>query len=230
MKIVFASDIHGKWDKVEWPKGDVLCLAGDILANYVYGQGCVPETSEQIRELRKMGDHLKAIYKDVILVSGNHDWCFFRDHSATNAIDACKEVGITYLCDGYAEIDGVVFYGSPWQPYFYNWAFNFPNPEKDPVGAYRRAIDTWAEIRRDTNVLITHGPPRNILDLTYDGRAVGCKFLRERIEQLEKLKIHAFGHIHFARGKYVENNKTFLNVSLLDEDYQLVHKPMVEEI
>jgi hypothetical protein len=65
---------------------------------------------------------------------------------------------VIYLCDESTIIDGVKFYGSPVQPEFCNWAFN-----------RRRGAELkkyWDKIPKDTDVLITHGPPAGILDET----------------------------------------------------------------
>jgi hypothetical protein len=39
----------------------------------------------------------------------------------------------------------------------------------------------WDKIPADTDVLITHGPPYGILDLTYDDEKVGCEELMKVI-------------------------------------------------
>ena len=92
-----------------------------------------------------------------------------------------------YLCDESLTLDGVKFYGSPWQPRFFDWAFN-----KDR-GAPLKAI--WDKIPLDTDVLITHGPPHGILDLTFDKIKAGCEELLLAVQRI-KPKVHVFGHIH----------------------------------
>ena len=88
-----------------------------------------------------------------------------------------------YLEDSGVVIDGLKFWGSPWTPEFFDWAFNA-----------RRGLqlfDKWQKIPLDTDVLITHGPPAGILDLvvTRQGEAqVGCNDLLRRIHELKKLK------------------------------------------
>ncbi len=58
-------------------------------------------------------------------------------------------------------IEGLKFYGSPWQPTFHNWAFNLDRGEE--------IKKVWDKIPNDTDVLITHGPPFGILDKTVEG-------------------------------------------------------------
>ena len=86
-----------------------------------------------------------------------------------------------------SEIDGVKFWGSPWQPAFYDWAFNVPRG--------RQLAEMWALIPDDTDVLITHTPPYGILDQVENGELVGCEDLREALLRV-KPKLHVFGHIH----------------------------------
>jgi len=96
-----------------------------------------------------------------------------------------------YLENSGVEIDGVKFWGSPWQPEFFNWAFNLPRG--------RRLAEIWALIPDDTEVLITHTPPYGILDRVDSGEHVGCEDLRRALQRV-KPKVHVFGHIHEDRG------------------------------
>ncbi len=38
---------------------------------------------------------------------------------------------------------------------------------------------------------------------------------------------HVFGHIHEDYGQYTKDDTTFVNASVLDDRYQLVHQPVV---
>ena len=61
--------------------------------------------------------------------------------------------------DELVELDGIRFYGSPWTPAFNDWAFNKSRAKIDKV---------WQNIPTDEHihVLITHGPPKGILDIS----------------------------------------------------------------
>jgi Icc-related predicted phosphoesterase len=115
-------------------------------------------------------------------------------------------------------IDGVKFYGSPWQPEFYDWAFNLPRGEK--------LAEKWAKIPGNTDILITHGPAHGMLDWTPSGQRVGCEDLFHRIMEVQP-KIHVCGHIHCAYGQKNFNGVEFLNASVLDERYDYANKPIV---
>lgn len=135
---------------------------------------------------------------------------------------------LVYLEDeswNYYDIDtdqSLLVYGSPWQPEFYNWAFNLP----------REGPELWAkwdQIPNDTDILITHGPPHGHLDAP-GGRHihVGCELLRDRVEALRP-KIHVFGHIHGGAGYYFNGHTHFINASVLDERYTYANLPLTFE-
>ena len=91
--------------------------------------------------------------------------------------------------------ENVKIYGSPWQPEFYNWAFNLPR-----MGEELKA--KWAAIPEDTDILLTHGPAQGHLDTSgppYNEPLLGCELLAARIEEI-KPKIHVCGHIHGGYG------------------------------
>ena len=83
---------------------------------------------------------------------GNHDFGAESDPGGCRALfESC---GITWLVDDAAVVDGVTFYGSPWQPRFLDWAFNV---QRYDGGVAARAA--WSKIPDDVDVLVTHGPP-----------------------------------------------------------------------
>jgi predicted phosphodiesterase len=116
----------------------------------------------------------------------------------------------------------VKVWGSPWQPEFYNWAFNLPRQ-----GAELKEV--WNMIPSDVDILITHGPPYGHLDyVAYSKQNVGCELLRDRID-LIKPKIHVFGHIHSSYGYKFDGTTHFFNAAVLDERYNFTQKPLSVE-
>ena len=75
-------------------------------------------------------------------------------------------------------------------------------------------------IPSDIDVLITHGPPKGVLDKCRDGRRVGCPHLLYRVEAIQPV-MHIFGHIHESRGICIRDSVVFVNTSSLDEKYRL---------
>ncbi len=203
MRIVVVSDTHNMHDRIEIPDGDVLVHGGDCL-----GHGTLEELDAFDRFLGKLPHPHK------ILIAGNHDWCFERDPRAARRLVK----NAIYLEDDGVELDGTKFYGSPWQPWFFDWAFNLERGE--PL----RKV--WAKIPEDTDVLITHGPPHGILDRTIRGEHVGCEELLKRVDAV-KPKLHLFGHIHEGYGQEHRGDTLFVNASTCDVRYEPVNAPVV---
>lgn len=208
MKIAAISDTHCEHDKVIIPEDcDVICHAGDIS-----GRG-------ELTTISKF-NHWMGIQpaKHKIAIAGNHDFCF-EDDRRGSAIAMCSN--FTYLEDQETVIDGVKFYGTPWQPWFYNWAFNVESEEK------RENI--WSMIPDDTDVLIVHGPPYMHGDECRDGSHVGCKKLVARIREVQP-KYVICGHIHESHGTYKLGQTTVVNASIMNRSYKPVNKPIILEI
>jgi Icc-related predicted phosphoesterase len=155
-----------------------------------------------------------------VFIPGNHDrYIEDKPFDAWKMIREFNDKGVVCLIDDYVEFEGLKIYGSPWQPEFYNWAFNLPRNGKE-------LEEKWNNIPDDTDILLTHGPAWGILDTVVNRRDVnlGCEMLTKRLETLHPL-IHICGHIHTGYG-YVEKNGThFFNASILDERYSHNQKP-----
>lgn len=87
----------------------------------------------------------------------------------------------------------------------------------------------WEKIPLNTDVLITHGSPYGILDYTKYKMNVGCEELLKKVK-LIKPKCHLFGHIHEAYGVYNDEATTYMNGSILNEDYNITNEPILFEI
>lgn len=206
MRLVCMSDLHSSRQAFSVPDGDVLIIAGDIC-----GYGCLDE-------LEDFDNFLKGLsHKHKLLIAGNHDWPFAKAKEQAKALVKSA----VYLEDSGIEIDGVKFWGSPWQPFFCNWAFNLPR-------GYKLA-EIWAKIPDDIDVLITHTPPFGILDKIDDGESVGCEDLSEALKRV-KPRVHVFGHVHEGYGVLDRNGTTYVNASLNNEYYRLVNAPIVVDL
>lgn len=207
MRLVIVSDTHDRHSEIVVPDGDVLIHAGDMTM------------SGDLEEIEEVGCWLKNLpHRDKIIIAGNHDWAFQLTPAA-----ARRALGdrIIYLQDSGTIIDGVNFWGSPWQPWFYDWAFNLhPGIE---------LAEKWALIPSSTDVLITHGPPKNVLDQNPRGDRVGCADLAKRLRDLH-VKVHAFGHIHQSSGIYNHDGVTYVNACICDEAYNPANPPRVVDI
>lgn len=203
-KIVLVSDNHGFFPNV--PDGDILIHAGDLTMN---------GTHSQVYDAGKWLQSLPHKYK--VVIAGNHDWLFARRKDT--AIELLGP-NVTYLEDSGIEINGLKIYGSPVQPTFFNWAFNVDRGSA--IKAY------WDKIPEDTDILVTHGPPRGILDQANPARNTehcGCDDLWDAIHRIQP-KVHVFGHIHGGYGKQETKYETACyNASVVNEAYKVQNEP-----
>ena len=205
MRIVCLSDTHDLHAEIVVPDGDLLIHAGDV------SQGGQPE------EIRAFADWFAALpHRHKVLIAGNHDFLFEREseHARTLVTNA------VYLCDEAVEIEGLRIWGSPWQPWFYDWAFNLAR------GPEIRA--KWDLIPEDCDILVTHGPPAGHGDVTVRGEGVGCEDLREAVRRVRP-RLHVFGHIHEGYGLTRADGTVFVNASSCDVRYRPVNPPIVLE-
>jgi Icc-related predicted phosphoesterase len=162
-------------------------------------------------------------YKSVVFIAGNHDR-YFENYPQKIKEILSEYPNVTYLQDTpmfYVNEEATQdckIYGSPWQPEFYQWAFNLPRQGED-------LREKWFWIPNDTDILITHGPPFGHCDEAPYGGHVGCELLRERVDEFPP-KIHVFGHIHAGYGYKFHNGTHFFNASVLGERYNYDNKPM----
>jgi len=224
MKITFISDTHTRQGQIPYsdlPGGNLLIHAGDIM-NSGYNKN-------DIIDFLYWYDSIPG-YDKKVFIAGNHDRMFENHPLEANTI-VNNYGSVIYLQDddlvlygdgpeGNSPNDNIRIYGSPWQPWFYDWAFNLP---KNGFGLAGK----WEGIPDNTDILVTHGPAFGTLD-TVTGRPwdnLGCELLAERIERLRP-KIHVCGHIHSGYGYEFKNGTHFFNAAVLNESYEYTQKPM----
>jgi predicted phosphodiesterase len=218
VRIVCLSDTHNRHDALRVPDGDVLVHAGDAT---MHG------SAEEIAAFDAWLGSLPHRHK--LLIAGNHDFLFEqRPRSARELIR-----NATYLEDSGAELDGLRFWGSPWQPWFFDWAFNLRR------GAPLK--EKWALIPEGTDVLVTHGPPHGVLDrvggvvprlmaaATGGREHVGCEELRDAVLRLRP-RVHVFGHIHEGYGEESLDGIRYVNASCCDRSYRPANLPLVVDL
>lgn len=221
MKIVCISDTHGLHNQLKLPEGDILIHAGDF-SNY--------GSLSQIKEFNNWLGEQRSKFNHIICIAGNHDYGMDLNHIKGQMYNpdniSGKELlnNAIYLDNEEVVINKIKFYGSPQQPWFYNWAFNIERGEA--IKKY------WDKISLDTNVLITHGPIHNILDKThYNKLSVGCEELSKKVKELKQLKLHVCGHIHEAYGYYIGIDAVwYVNASICDLEYNPCREPIIINI
>jgi Icc-related predicted phosphoesterase len=178
MKLLLFSDIHsdftGASKLVELSrKADVVIGAGDF---------CVAR-----RGLDDIIGALSAIKKPTVLVAGNAE-------SHEELVHACHQWPTAHVLHGSrTTLDEVTFYGLgggiPITP-FGAWSWDFSEDEAEKL---------LQEVPSGC-VLISHSPPKGVLDMSSDGRSLGSQAVREVIG-IKKPKLVVCGHIHGSAGQ-----------------------------
>ncbi len=205
MRIICISDTHGRHREMKFPipDGDVLIHAGDLTHN-----GTVKTMDDFDLWLGELPHKVK------IFVGGNHDYAI--NNNPEKMIDHFKNA--TLLHNSYITIDGVTFYGASWK--------NFRSRSKE---SREEMKNHWEHIPTNTDVLITHTPAMNILDLTYDDDSAGCEDLKNKIIEVEP-KLHVHGHIHESYGLIERGLTTHLNASICNRRNQPIYKPLIFDL
>lgn len=213
MKVVCISDTHNLHREIPIPKGDILIHAGDIT-----NIGTMAEFDDFNQWLGELP------HRNKIIIAGNHDFLFERNH-ISHLERFMGRINAHYLQDSEIQVAGLRIYGTPWTPTFMDWAFMKDEQFAD-VG---EATEIYSKIPPNLDILITHGPPRGILDMTPRGEAAGSGILLQRVWDVRP-RYHVFGHIHEGYGRIEKNGTTFINAALSRgwEKYKKV--PIVLEI
>lgn len=206
LRLVLLSDTHGERPRDSVPEGDLLIHGGDLT-----GRG---DIHQLIAEARWLGS---LPHRHKVVIAGNHDFCL-QSHPSEGRRILQEEGGCLYLQDEEVTVEGLRIYGSPWQPWFFDWAFNLERGA--PIA------EMWSRIPVGIDVLVTHGPPAGILDLTARGEPVGCVDLGEAVARTRP-RLHVFGHIHEAYGQTTRDGTLFVNASTCDLSYEPVNPPVV---
>ena len=219
MKAVVLSDNHTNYD-FETPEGDILIHCGDFT---FHGN---PKEMEKFKNYLKEQPHEHKLF-----VWGNHELIEKDEPYWRQYLE--YESGAKCIHNKEFEIDGLKFFGSSVTPVFGRWAFM-----KDDDGRKRH----WENAPDNVDVVISHGPPFGLLD-TVKGLEIepgkpehlGCIHLRKYVEKVQP-KLVAHGHIHDSYGQMTlktwDSNDDIIcvNASLLNEQYEMVNKPVIVEI
>lgn len=218
MIIDCISDTHGFFPDLEG--GDLLIIAGDLTAK---------DTLNEYFEFHNWLN--RQNYTRKIVIAGNHDNLCQKglpleigDGKIIGAIPIlCRDT--IYLCDTATEFHGLKIFGSPWTKSFPGMN---PQCKAFTVDTEDELMDKWELIPSDVDILITHGPPQDILDkVKHFPFNVGSRTLRGCLEYCFRPKLWVWGHIHEAYGEYDFKGMTkCVNASHVNERYEPVNKPI----
>lgn len=215
LNVTFLSDTHTRTNfDIKLPGGDILIFTGDCMSTG-YNQN---ELDDFLLWLKDQ----KYTYK--ICIAGNHDRICesFPKYMVKDIFEKYYDDGVRYLQDEEIEVLGLRIYGTPWQPFFCNWAFNVSDGET--------LKKIYKQCPEGLDILMSHCPPYGILDkshkpniyLNTNGEeSLGSVELLETIQEMkDKPKVVVFGHIHGDGGKIEEiDGVKYINASICDEKY-----------
>ena len=248
VRFVCISDTHGKHRKINLPEGDVLLHAGDItnvgephqledfaewLSKLHYTQKVVIAGNHDLtidKPYFKNKENYSHIVRNprILSLGDDDDKMASTKHEmisdrARKTLCEASNTNFTYLEDeSVTVLGGYKIYGSPWQPEFYNWAFNLKRGEE--------CFKMWEKIPLDTDILITHGPPIGHGDKCISGHNAGCVDLLARVVDHVKPLFHVFGHIHEGYGATTNGTTTFVNASTCTLSYKPDNSPLVFDL
>ena len=237
MKICCLSDLHGHYHYPELEeyinKSDVVVIAGDFSETYF------SNNRSKIRWERTYSrfendtlEFLKSIRRPIVLVAGNHDYLLDRgkNPNAYYYEQLLKEIpDLHYLNNSAVEVERKIFFGNPWTPFFLDWAFNYSPNEVEHEEQFNRGFLGCPD---EVDVIVSHGPPKGILDETVDFQNVGCPYLRKVLDErkYKNLKAVVFGHIHHSYGDRELDGVKFVNASICTENYDPINIPILIDI
>jgi Icc-related predicted phosphoesterase len=205
LRIVCISDTHGYHRDLKIPDCDLLIFAGDI------------SNVGESRIIIDFNAWIKSLGIPSIIVAGNHDLSlqddYFRETILFNGI---------YLNNSVTDFKGLKVYGSPMSPRVGHWGFGY---------SPREGYKCWEKIPIGTDILITHGPPRGILDIGGNMMSsLGGDALLNRVNKV-KPKLHVFGHIHESYGISSQENTVFVNAAICGfPNHTPLNRPLIVDI
>ncbi|KAL2681061.1 hypothetical protein Neosp_008664 [[Neocosmospora] mangrovei] len=211
-RFLILSDTHAlqfQADRKPHPPADVAIHCGDLT-----GDSKLHDFKQAIELLQEIDAPLK------IVIAGNHDFslddsAFKQKIAEANRLaqeDLEGSVKAEYgdygdarrLFDPHEDIvlleegshqfkldNGALLrvYASPYTPTTGNssdWGFQYS-------GAHEFAIE------KGTDIVVTHGPPHGIMDMTTERERIGCPQLFASVARAQP-KLHCFGHVHSSWG------------------------------
>jgi len=207
MKILCLSDLHRKYNTIDFTDIDVdmIIIAGDWT---------ITESLQDVENINFLEWLEDLDIKHKLVIAGNHELLIESDPELWQR-QLKIAPSVTYLHNSGIEIEGIKFWGTPDTPCFYDWAFNRTEQELEEI------LDAVPE---DTNVIISHGPPKGILDAVLEGSHVGSDSLRKKCLELPNLKACIFGHIHESKGEQIVHGVRYMNVSYVDRGYRALEE------
>ena len=220
MKVWFISDTHNRHASLQIPE--------DVQAVFHCGdESHLSNPMRNLPECRAFFEWYTSLpIESKFFVPGNHSTAFER-----GLLTPADYPQVRFLVHEACEWRGWKIFGTPYTPLFFNWAYMKPRPDLDAV---------WQTIPDDIDILLSHGPPKGIRDVTRDWKTkdpihVGSKSLTRHVLERIRPKYHAFGHIHDEPdivnfGIHEQDGIQFINCSCCDLSGKLKNNGLVIEL
>lgn len=212
MRVAAIADLHGLLPDV--PACDLLLLGGDLTPTSDH----TPAFQARWLDGPFRAWLEAAPAQHVVGIAGNHDFVF---QQAPELVPA--DLPWTYLEDSATTVEGVRVWGSPWTPWFYDWAFNAP---RDRAVGEAFLAERYAQVPVGTDVLLLHGPPAGYGGATASGVEAGAQAAVELVDRVRP-RLAAYGHIHEGRGAWERDGTALHNVAAVDLRYAPYPDPFV---
>jgi len=203
LNIVVLSDSHGKFNFLKVPDGDILIHCGDW------------SNLGKVEECIKFNNWLKEQpHKYKFYIPGNHEIGFEKQPGLSESLITEAE----NIHGKVVNVEGLKIFGCSYTLPFMNWAYMRTENELE---------NYFSNAPSDIDVLITHGPPKGVLDETIQGTSTGSQALLEYTKKI-KPQYHFFGHIHEAAGMdiFTSCKTIYVNVAVLNERYNPASQPI----
>lgn len=238
MKLIALSDLHGNLPTIQ-DDFDLMVICGDICPvfshDYFFQSAWI--RYDFINWVNKL--NFKNDDSRVILVAGNHDFFFESNGKNTylmyEILTKATNGRLIYLHNSdyqynHIDNDGNIInyniFGTPYCKLFGNWAFMRSN---------EFLSEAYSKMPYNLDILISHDAPKIggvgvIKKGLYTFEDAGNKILADEI--LKKTPKYVFcGHIHSGEHNLTKvENINLYNVSLSNENYNLIYKPLILEI
>lgn len=222
MKVVALSDLHGELPEIN-TVAVIYCICGDIFPLNIQ----MNDRKCRLWLVNHFIPWANALpCGHVVLIAGNHDFVFERmeTEDIRKLFEGSK---VIYLENDGIQLEGLNIFGTPWCHQFGRWAFMTDDES---------LAELYEEIPEGVDILLTHDAPYGTSDILFQrvswntGEHIGCIPLRNAIiEKKPKLVLH--GHLHSTNhDKETLVESDVYNVSLLDENYDLVYEPLILDV
>lgn len=243
MQICATSDLHGNLSGLDFTDCDIVVVAGDLAPTTGFGYQDILRQIDFVETdmSRMFGEYPNT---DFVVIPGNHD--LFADPRTTDKYCPMFEFrklhlpkNVHFIVNERKTVRGVKFFGLSWVPHINGrWAF-----EDGYGGEY--VSDACSSIPDDTDVLITHSPPRfpthDDIDVSLDydepdRQHFGSMAIYDAISCHPNLKYVFCGHIHsgdhtvfkvphFSNGVQISETAV-ANVARMNEKYEPTYDPL----